>query len=327
MKVSYSRASCYSFCPSKHYFSYVMKLRLKKPVKPLFFGSDFHKLLELRHNPKQLKSSKKEIKETFNDMPAIHQMELGDNYVDDLFEIFKDYTELYKDAEKPIETEHEFLVQIGKYKGEPIFFHGKIDEIYEDLKMGEHKTFNRKPDLGILTMNTQACLYSKAWEIEKGKKFSTVSWDYIRNVPATKPIWLSKSERFSEAKSQSITPYSWLRACDEKGITDKKIRAIAQNYEPNISNYFFKYDVEILPAMVDSIWDSFIDVVKDMVKRGSTNRTKNVTRECSYCNYRALCYAEFTGVDTDYIIETDYIVKDESEDDTIEEIQKRINKK
>ena len=48
MYISYSRVQSYLGCPYSHYLRYVRRLSKKKPERPLYFGTDFHKLLELR---------------------------------------------------------------------------------------------------------------------------------------------------------------------------------------------------------------------------------------------------------------------------------------
>lgn len=313
-KVSNSRVSCYLACPQKHYFSYIMKLRSNRPVRPLTFGGDFHKLLEYRHNKEKLKKAAQDITKAYEELHPAFQADLGDNYLDDLKTIFKDYTELYKDSVKPIETEHELLVEMGKFRGECIYFHGIIDEVYPNLLMGEHKTFNQRPNMETLAMNMQVCLYAKAWEIENGVKLQTVQWDYIKSAPAKFPIWLDKSNRFSEAANEGITPNSWLRACKARGIHDPAILNKAFNYSQNTANFFFRCRMEILPSMVDTVWNDFRAVVLDLFKRGETNKVKNITRDCSWCTYRPICYAEFTGMSTGYVIEKDFIVKPEVED-------------
>jgi hypothetical protein len=106
-------------------------------------------------------------------------------------------------------------------------------------------------------MNMQTCLYAKARELEKGKKFKRVMWDYIRSSPATLPIWLPKSNRFSTATNGNITPYSWARACKERSIEDEDILAQGDMYKPNISNFFFRCCTELLPVMVDNVWDDW----------------------------------------------------------------------
>lgn len=314
-KVSFSKASCYLGCPYQHFLKYIKRLRQKKPVRPLTFGKDFHTLLQFRHDKEQRTDAIKQIKKTYNDLPPLFQSELGDTYLDDLKTIFSDYRKVWKGTEKPIETEHEFLIHISNYKGEPVYFHGVIDEEYDGLVLGEHKTFKTMPSMGTLAMNMQTCLYAKARELEKGQKFVRVQWDYIRSSPSQYPIWLEKSQRLSEAKSQNITPFSWLRACDEKGINDENIRAKSTLYEPNISNFFFRCNAELLPVMVDNVWEDFKYLIRDLITRESTNRVKNIGRQCNWCDYRPICYAEFTGADINYIIETDYIIKEDNENE------------
>lgn len=314
IKISYSRISSYLSCPQKHNFSYVQKLRSKKPSRPLSFGSDFHKLLENRFDPKKLEEATKEIKKNYEELNVVAKGELGDSYLDDLFTVFSDYNKVYYNSEKPIKTEHEFLIKIGTFKGEEVKFNGIIDEVYEGLMLGEHKTFNRQPDMGLLAMNMQVCLYSKAYELEFGQKIERVQWDYIKSAPADYPVWLEKSQRFSEANSQKVTNLSWLRACDERGIKDQETRTKALNYEQNLSNFFFRCNIEIIPQMVDTIWDSFKGAVKGIITKGESNKIKNIGMNCQWCDYRPLCYAEFTGLDTKYVIEKDYTIRESKEE-------------
>lgn len=306
-------------CPYKHYLSYVENLKTRVPARPLTFGKDFHKLLQFRNDKQALKESFESIKDTYYDMPSRFQTELGENYIEDLKTIFNDYRKVWKNSDEPIKTEYEFMIELGKFAGEPVVFHGLIDEVYEGNVMGEHKTFSRQPSMDILAMNTQACLYAKAWEFETGEKFERVQWDYIKSNPAAYPVWLEKSGRFSEAKNNNITHLSWARACKEKGITDKETIKKGLAYEQNIANFFFRCGIELMPHMVDSVWDDFKIVIKDVVRNGEKNKVKNITRDCSWCNFRPICYAEFTGADVNYVKNTDFEVRERSEPDELPE--------
>jgi hypothetical protein len=310
-KVSYSRVASYMSCPQKHYFGYVEKLKPKGVARPLFFGGDFHKLLENRHKPKALAKARKAIRKEYEELTPKQQMDLGEGYLENLDDVFSDYLTVWADSEAPIETEHEFLIIIGKYRGYPVYFHGKIDEVYDDRSFGEHKTFNQMPDMGLLAMNMQAMLYAKAWELETGEAFEKVRWDYIKSTPAKHPIWLEKSGRFSEASNSGITDLSWIRACEERGIEDMDVMSKARNYEQNRANFFFRCSIAIVPEMVDSVWTDFKSTVKDLVMRSETNKTKNITRDCTWCNYRPICYAEFTGgkETAEYVKKIDYVAK------------------
>lgn len=285
----------------------------KKPERPLYFGTDFHKLLELRNDPEELKKAKGIIRDTYYEMPASWQGDLGVNYLDDLFNVFKDYRRVYKGIRQPQVTEREFELDVGDCKGEPIVFVGKIDELYllkhngvKSITVGEHKTFSNKPNMDVLVMNTQKCLYAKAVQFLKGVLPDKVKWDYIRSTPAAEPIWLEKSKRFSEAASTKITPMSWRRACKRQGILDPEILHKGERYKGNIPEFFFQVELDIDPLMVDTIWDGFLYTAKHIIRFGEKNKTRNVTRDCSWCTYRDICYAEMTGGDVQYVIGKDF---------------------
>ena len=65
MHISYSRFNSYLSCPRKHYLTYYENLVKKKKDRPLYFGSDFHKLLEYRTRPDELPAIKQEITDKF----------------------------------------------------------------------------------------------------------------------------------------------------------------------------------------------------------------------------------------------------------------------
>ncbi len=279
----------------------------------MYFGTDFHKLLELRNDPEGLKKARADIVDSFYEIPAAWQGDLGENYVEDLFTIFGDYQFLYSDLRQPQVTEQDFELEVGKCREEPIVFVGKIDELYllkrkgvKTIKVGEHKTFSSKPNMDVLVMNPQKCLYAKAVQFLRGILPEKVIWDYIKSTPASEPIWLEKSNRFSEAGSTKITPMSWRRACESKGITDEVALAKGERYAPNVTDFFFKVEMDIDPSMVDKVWEGYMFTAKQIIRFGGKNTTHNITRDCSWCTYRDICHAEMTGGDPEYIISKDF---------------------
>ena len=317
MHISYSRFSTYLGCPYCHYLAYVEGWTKKKTERPLFFGSDFHKLLEYRIHPDKIDEIKEQIRDTYYSLTGEQQADLGGDYLEDLFTIFDDYQDVWKDAPLPTMTEQEFNIPIAKYKGEDIIFKGIIDELYfnpdESISVGEHKTFSKMPNKDFLVMNTQKSLYAKAVEILYGELPKTIRWDYIRSKPADYPVWLEKSNRFSTSASQNITPYSWRRACQERGITDEETLNSGDKYSQNIPNFFFRTEMDYIPEMIDDIWDGFVYTVKDIVIRGTKNKTKNVSQGCSWCGYRDICHAELTGGNVEAILEHDFKRRDDCE--------------
>ena len=318
MHISYSRVSTYMRCPFSHYLSYVRKLTPKEPSRPLSFGSDFHKLLEHRGKKSKVKKALKDIKGTYYGMPPKHQGILGDDYIDDLKTIFSDYMKVYKGSPIPDVTEQKFEIEMGTWKGEPVHFVGVIDGLYHKdnkILIEEHKTFTRKPDANTLVMNMQKCLYAKAVQKCYGALPDGVIWDYIKSTPAKEPIWLEKSGKLSMAKSDSITPFSWQRACKRHNITDLSVIEQGQQYEGNVQNFFFRRQLEFTQNMVDLVWDSFLRSIKMICKYGDTDTAMNITKDCSWCSFQPICYAAMTGGNIDYTIDRDFTQKEEKEED------------
>lgn len=318
MNISYSRVASYMSCPFAHYLGYELGVKSAKPQRPLHFGTDFHKLLEVRHDRAELKRAKADIRDTYYEIPPQWQSELGPDYLEELFSIFADYCDIYRDAPVPSITEQEFELPVFEHKGEPYLFKGKIDELYKRknretgekfLRIGEHKTFTRRPDNNVLVMNVQKNLYAKAVQILYGILPKSVIWDYIHSRPAAQPIWLEKSKRFSAAKSQQITPYSWLRACKEHHIKDPDILAKAEEFRGNIPAYFFRVEQEYDPCMVEDTWRGFKFQAQLIARYGHKNKTKNMTRNCSFCSYRDICYTQITGGNIENLMERSFVVE------------------
>lgn len=308
--VSHSRVQTYLSCPYQHYLRYVERIVKKGKSRPLSFGSDFHKMLELRADKKAVKTAFENITEAYYGLDSTSQLDLGDDYLQDLKTVFKDYMKFYKGTALPNRTEVKFEIPIGKYHGELVVFNGFIDELYENeagLTIGEHKTFSRKPDLVTIVMNTQKCLYAKAVQLLTGSLPHEVMWDYIKSSPAQEPVWLEKSNRFSEAKNDNITAYSWKRACKDKGITDPDILKKGEElYGGNIHGFFFRYTEEYIPEMVEDIYNGFKYTAKEIVRNGEKNKTRHTGPNCSWCDYKDICYAELTAGNADYVRARDY---------------------
>ena len=99
---------------------------------------------------------------------------------------------------------------------------------------------------------------------------------------------------------------SWKRACKAHNILDTEVIAKGDRYKSNITEFFFQVELDIDPNMVDTIWDGFVYTSKQIIKYGSKNTTRNVTRDCSWCPYYDICYTEMTGGDVQYVIGRDY---------------------
>lgn len=307
MKFSFSRVSSYLRCPMQHYLGYVKRLSPIKRVRPLTFGSDFHELLEHRYDKAARKAAYDKICDTFHESSATDQQTLGDNYPEDIKQIFLDYCKNYKNDDPTAWPEKELWFEIDLPGGNK--FVGKIDELdREPGRLGEHKTFSGNiPSHSTMVMNAQSHIYARALKVLYDIDITSCRWDYVKSSPAKAPIWLEKSERFSTAKTQSVTEFSYLRACKARGV-EPDPAALAQ-YKQNNSNYFYRTLTEINPAAATSIFESTLETAVHIAKHGEKDQRFNITRDCSWCSYQSICYGYCTGADVKHIINTDYISK------------------
>ena len=58
------------------------------------------------------------------------------------------------------------------------------------------------------------------------------------------------------------------------------------------------------------MYDGFVYTCKDIIRRGSKNTTKNITRDCAWCEFRDICMAEMSGGDRDYVIKERFKTKE-----------------
>lgn len=328
MNISYSRVSSYLTCPYQHFLGYEIGVYKKKPQRPLKFGSDFHKLLEVRGDTSALADVYKEISDAYYDMPPEFQADLGDNYLLDLWDIFNDYCEVYKGEKLPTITEKEFDIsideQIGKAFGyssvEPLVFKGFIDELYlrkskktgkKSITIGEHKTFNKKPSMENLTLNTQKNLYAKAVQYLYGVMPNRIIWDYISSKPAKEP----KLSSISLGKiDKGVTPFSFtrwaLREPDTVWVKQPDlIGAQKEVYRENIPDFFFRVEQDYDPQAVEIVWKGFLYNAMLIADHGHKNTCKHTGPHCSWCSYKSICYAEMTSANVDYLLEKEYEVK------------------
>lgn len=316
--ISYSRVQAYRDCPYKHFLAYVKNLEKIQPARALYFGSDFHKLLAVRHEPDKIPAVMAEIKDGFYSAPPSEQDKYGDNYIEDIEQIFSDYCYLYpSDGASIINTEIEFEFPLVVAAGNTGTFKGFTDELLKmpdgKIWIGEHKTFTRAPDPLNLQVNVQKCIYKMAVQEQLEIDAVGVRWDYIKSTPASEPVWLEKSQRFSSAASQQITPMSYLRACRKHLINTEllEVQEQAQTYQNNVENFFFRKAQKYIPEMVDKIWKDFKKTAREIISVGEKNRVKYVGMQCSWCDYRPICYAQLTGVPFLEVVDKDYRKKGE----------------
>ena len=63
---------------------------------------------------------------------------------------------------------------------------------------------------------------------------------------------------------------------------------------------------DYIPEMVDEIFEGFKYTAKLIAKQGELNKTKHTGTNCSWCDYKQICYAELTGGNVEYVKKKDF---------------------
>lgn len=308
MKVSNSRIGSWRKCHYAHYLKYVMKLVRKVKAEPFQRGSIVHECIEAYHNGKSWKKPLDKFeKEFYKSTFAEERVEMGD-IPKMVRELLENYFYFYEDEEFEFVTnELHFELPLTK----DITIEGYIDAVVKDgrnkLWTKEYKTYSRMPDREFLVFNNQAAIYIWAMH-ELGYEPEGMMWDILKAKEPTKPVITKKTKQLSLAKLDS-TPYTVEKGIRELGLDPKKYRDFIDSH--NYDGYFLRHQIRLNKNVVNSIMEDTISTAVEIMEKGDTLKDRNLSRDCSWCSYKGICQAELMGLDTDYIIEHEYELKEE----------------
>lgn len=310
-KVSNSKMKTWQRCKYSYHLKYNEKLVRKVKPGPLQRGSIIHECLEAYHNGKSWKKPLKEFTAEFNKSTfAEERVELGDipGMVNELLE---NYFYYYEDEEfEHLQNEMEFEWPLTK----DIIITGFIDAIVKDsdgrVWVKEYKTFARSPDREFLMFNNQASIYS--WVAAKfGYKVDGMIWDIIKAKTPSKPKMTEKTQKLSVAKLDS-TPYTVIKGIKELGLDPAEYEEFIAKH--SFEDYFLRHKVRLNNNVVEQIMEDTKVIAKDILQNGTTRKEKNLGKDCSWCSYKSICQAELLGLDTSYIINAEYQIREERDE-------------
>ena len=249
---SISQISCFRGCKQEWAYKYRDKLQFKAPQRPLYMGSTIHKLLELRAQGKSWKEHlEKVVRPEFEAMPLTYQTELGEDFVDCIDRIMRQYDWCWENESiKYLATE----IKIDrKIKGRKRFI-GIVDAICEyngDQYIMEHKTFKRKKmSMEQTWLNHQPCLYIQVLN-EQGWNIKGVIWDMVKTESYEPPRVLKSGQFGKQYEKQTILSFK------DAGVEDIP-ESVYEDIKDNHRAFLDRYITPIQPAVLDSVWNDFI---------------------------------------------------------------------
>lgn len=314
INISQSKVKAYRQCRRMFHNKFVLGLQKKKKKRPLMFGSLVHQIIEAQLEGHDWEEVLDKIELDHGKMFR-KEREMYGNIIEDIRDIMTDYFIHWQDDLKPIKfkghyAEFEFRIELD----DALWFTGKIDTAGRAKGMRwlvEHKTFSRMPSEDERWRSVQAAVYFRAMEEMGFKPMDGILWDYISSKPCNVPGELTPTGKLSTRRLDTL-PSRVKRWIKETG-QDKKdpsVKKLLSDAKDNRRNRFIRLYSPIKPRVVDTIWDDFVDTAIEIRDTFGKKKDQNIGRHCSWCDYQALCKAEATGSDLDWLIDREYQSED-----------------
>jgi len=291
---------------------FVLGLQRIKRKRPLVFGTIIHQIIESQLEGKKWEKvlDKIELKEG---AMFRREREMYGNLIEDIRDIMRDYFDYWEGSTVPIShngqnAEHEFRIELD----DDLWFTGKIDAVVKSKKMRwlmEHKSFSRMPSEDERWRSVQAAVYFRALEEMGFKRIDGVLWDYISSKPCNVPGELTATGKISQARIDSL-PSRIERWIKDEGKKRKEFTKLLTDAKENRRNRFIRVYSPVKARIVDNIWDDFVDTAREMRDFHGKKKDQNIGRHCSWCDYQALCKAEATGSDLEWLIKREFQTED-----------------
>lgn len=315
-KISHSKAKTGRRCLKAYQYRYIDKLRKRVKSRALIVGTLVHECLESHFRnghylPVIREWKEKEFNKMFKEEQALHA-----DIIPLIKTLVRGYIANWRDlGMEMLWVEKSFEIEIAP----GVILVGKIDGRAADSKgrqwLVEHKTCKKMPGEEVRLYDTQVLTYSSVLPALGEKPVVGVMWDYVRTKLPAKPELL-KSGALSTRKNIDTTPEVYLREIKRHGLDPLGYTDILEDLKAKRTAFYRQVFLPMKPAMAQGVTMDLVmtaGLLEELERRykedGEDHFARNITRDCSWCDYATLCHAELRGDDTDYIMKHDYIVR------------------
>lgn len=312
-RTSHAKVKVWRKCRQAYWYKYVDKLRKKLIARPLRFGRMVHEMIEAYANKQDPMAHLKAIAKRDDKMFRAQREEYG-NLVDDVRVIMSEYFDYWEDPPNPnhklkyIElqgksSEHTFEIEIAP----KIIAVAKIDNFAHTPNklrwLVEHKSGKAPLSEDHRWRNLQPAIYIRFNEIVGLPALDGTAWDFIRSKPPSAPQVLKNGEL--SARGLDTLPTKVIETMKAEGFkpSDKKYAPLIKLAEKNRGTYFTRVFNPAKKAMIDFLYEGFVNTSKEMADLHGSKRTQemNIDRHCDWCEFESLCRAKLQGLDYDFV--------------------------
>jgi len=308
IRISNARVKSWRRCRCLHYYKYVLDIEKKKPSRPLVMGKMIHALKEAIIEGVPLRKALKPFKKEYEKMFLEEKEEYGD-IINDVYEIMANYKDYYSDEELEYveidgkKSEHHFIVPLNS----DINLEFVIDAIAEDPQgrkwIQETKSFKKMPKEEVRFTDLQTTIYYEGLKI-LGYDLHGIIWDYIRSKPPAVPDEL-KDGGLSKRKNIDTTYAVYLNEIIDRGLDPNDYADILEGLVGREDQFFRRIYMPPPDTIVKPLLKDLMETAYEISYLGDS-KIRSLTWECSRCDYYSLCQAELRGLDTEYIIKSEY---------------------
>lgn len=317
-------------CHRLYHYKYIQRLEKRRKPNALVRGTVVHAMIEAKakgEDPWEV------FDEFIKENQKIFQEEQEYIGMEDIIsDIMEGYFSYYKNDDlKPLPikstkgvryAEHSFLVPLIEDKG--IYFGGIIDMIVTDEKgrvwLMDHKTHKTLPKGDIAYLNIQSNLY--AWAMKQDPNLPEpvgMVWNYIRWKQPSKPEVL-KSGALSKSSKIDTTWDIYKKAVKEAGLDIKDYEDMKETLKGKEEDFYVRHYLPFNKSVQNNILEDAKSTALDIYKNSRKIKDRNITRDCSWCEFYQICQAELKGLDTSTILKFEYKIKEkDNEEETTDE--------
>lgn len=303
MDVSQSKIECWRSCRNRFYYRYTLKLEKKNKPYHLLRGTIVHDMLEAHYKGLNPWKPYSVAMDRYKSLFRVEREEYGD-LKNDLKLLMKGYFLNYKKDVEILEVESEFRVPLTT----KIYLTGKIDAIAREQRLKwlmEHKCVNIIPEGSTVPYtNLQSSIYLWVKERLTGKMPDGVLWNYLRGKKLSKPQLLkdgSLSKRGIDATWSMYKHEILSNDLDVKDYLDMK-----KSLEGKETSFFQRKYLPTNQTLIKNVIADTITTAQEIEKYGGKDRTRNLTKNCDYCEFKDPCLSELKGLDTKWIIKQNF---------------------
>lgn len=310
LEVSWSKVRTWRRCHRQYFYKYIERLQRKAPKVTLLKGSILHEMLDARAtgvNPQNiLDRYAREYRNLF-----LEQREEYGDLINDLRRIYEAYERNYEDDKlKPEASEVFIATNITK----KIRFIGYLDKLVNDGQRRwvlDHKTGRHIPNDDARFSDLQLLFYTWAWNRENpSRQVSGVIWDYLKTKPPTIPETL-KSGELSRRANIETDLFTYMKALEDAHLLRGPYEEIIAMLQKQVSPFFKRVTLPNPPkVMVETVVEELKNTAIEILHLGEVSSVRSMTRECSSCEYFAVCHADLRGHDAEYVRKSQYTIRE-----------------